>query len=171
MHGAWVNKWHHYWKHEWSRPFTHTGIDYAGLINIRTSSGRGQKTFKGYIAIFVCLSIKAIHIEAVSNLTSTAFITALRWFASRRGQMQTHGRDQFHIREVCHGFVSDWSLPKLTPTLSNERRFIEFGIPHTSTFLNRRKFVATTRRIDRRFADINVNTMANRAKADPFILE
>lgn len=37
------------------RPFTHTGVDYAGPISIRTSSGRGQKTFKGYIAIFICL--------------------------------------------------------------------------------------------------------------------
>lgn len=68
-----------------SRPFTHTGIDYAGPIDIRTSGGRGQKTYKGYIAIFICLVTKAIHIEAVSSLTSTAFIAAFRRFSSRRG--------------------------------------------------------------------------------------
>lgn len=70
-----------------SRPFTHTGIDYAGPVDIRTSSGRGHKTSKGYIAIFICLSTKAIHIEAVSNLTSTAFIAAFRRFSGRRGHV------------------------------------------------------------------------------------
>ena len=71
-----------------SRPFTHTGIDFAGPIEIRSSGGRGQKTFKGYICIFICFATKAIHIEAVGNLTSKAFIAALRRFASRRGQIR-----------------------------------------------------------------------------------
>ncbi|XP_055313219.1 uncharacterized protein LOC129574779 [Sitodiplosis mosellana] len=71
-----------------SRPFTHTGIDFAGPIDIRTSSGRGQKTSKGYICIFICLTTKSIHIEAVSSLTSTAFIASLRRFCSRRGQIK-----------------------------------------------------------------------------------
>lgn len=71
-----------------SRPFTHTGLDFAGPILIRTSCGRGQKTFKGYICIFICFATKAIHLEAVGNLTSTAFIASLRRFCSRRGQIK-----------------------------------------------------------------------------------
>lgn len=71
-----------------SRPFTHTGLDFAGPIAIRTSSGRGQKTFKGYICIFICFATKAIHLEAVGSLTSTAFIASLRRFCSRRGQIK-----------------------------------------------------------------------------------
>jgi len=36
-----------------SQPVSHTGIDYAGPINMRVSKGRGQKSYKGYIALFV----------------------------------------------------------------------------------------------------------------------
>lgn len=71
-----------------SRPFTHTGIDYAGPIDIRISGGRGHKTSKGYISIFICFSTKAIHVEAVSSLTSTAFIAAFRRFCGRRGHIK-----------------------------------------------------------------------------------
>lgn len=68
-----------------SRAFTHTGIDYAGPIDLRMSKGRGTSSYKGYISIFVCLSTKAIHLEAVSDLTSNGFIAAYRRFVSRRG--------------------------------------------------------------------------------------
>ncbi|XP_055855978.1 uncharacterized protein LOC129919155 [Episyrphus balteatus] len=68
-----------------SRPFTHTGVDYAGPIEIKAWKGRGAKTFKGYFAIFICLSTKAIHLETVSDLTTQAFLAALRRFTARRG--------------------------------------------------------------------------------------
>lgn len=68
-----------------SRAFTHTGVDYAGPVDIRMSKGRGNSSYKGYISLFVCLCTKAIHIEAVSDLTSQAFIAAYRRFVARRG--------------------------------------------------------------------------------------
>lgn len=67
------------------RPFTHTGVDCAGPINLRMSKGRGAKSYKGYIVLFVCLCSKAVHIEAVSDMTTPAFIAAYRRFCSRRG--------------------------------------------------------------------------------------
>lgn len=68
-----------------SFPFLHSGIDYAGPFHIRAYKGRGHKTYKGYIAIFVCLSTKALHIEVVSDLGTDAFLAACRRFMSRRG--------------------------------------------------------------------------------------
>lgn len=68
-----------------SRPFLHTGIDYAGPIQFRTSKGRGHKTHKGYIALFICLATRAIHLELVSNYTSEGFIAAYKRFTARRG--------------------------------------------------------------------------------------
>jgi len=41
---------------------------------------------KAWIAIFICFSTKAIHIEVVEDLTSNSFIATLRRFMSRRGK-------------------------------------------------------------------------------------
>ncbi|GFR15207.1 integrase catalytic domain-containing protein [Trichonephila clavata] len=67
------------------RPFFSCGIDYAGPILIKCNKGRGTKSTKGYIALFVCLATKAVHIEAVGDLTTDSFIAALRRFSARRG--------------------------------------------------------------------------------------
>lgn len=68
-----------------SRAFLHTAVDYAGPIWSRTSKGRGQKATKSWIAVFVCLSTKAIHLELVSDLSTAAFIAAFKRFTARRG--------------------------------------------------------------------------------------
>ncbi|XP_011176359.1 uncharacterized protein LOC105208252 [Solenopsis invicta] len=72
-----------------ARPFFNTGVDYAGPIQLRTSRGRGQRSYKAYIAVFVCLTTQAVHLEAVSDYTTDAFLAALRRFVSRRGLCHT----------------------------------------------------------------------------------
>jgi len=50
------------------RPFTITGIDYAGPIQVRESRRKGRiHISKGYIAIFVCTSTKAVHLEMLRD--------------------------------------------------------------------------------------------------------
>lgn len=71
-----------------ARPFTVSGVDFAGPLIIR-SGIRGRSGKKAWIAIFVCFVTRAIHIEAVEDLTSSAFIAALRRFISRRGKPNT----------------------------------------------------------------------------------
>ncbi|XP_055916401.1 uncharacterized protein LOC129949150 [Eupeodes corollae] len=68
-----------------SRPFSHTGVDYAGPIEIKAWKARGAKILKGYFAVFICLATKAIHLEAVSDLTTQAFLAAFKRFTARRG--------------------------------------------------------------------------------------
>lgn len=69
------------------KPFLKTAVDFAGPINIKTSTLRAAKIVKAYIAIFVCLATKAMHIEAVSDLTADSFMAALRRFVARRGEI------------------------------------------------------------------------------------
>ena len=53
-----------------SESFEVTGVDYAGPIKVRPSKLRGNITQKGYIAIFVCFSTHAVHIEVVDDYSS-----------------------------------------------------------------------------------------------------
>lgn len=67
------------------RAFYNSGVDYAGPVYMRTSKGRGHTSTKGYICLFVCMCTRAIHLEAVTDLTAQAFIAAFRRFVARRG--------------------------------------------------------------------------------------
>ncbi|XP_046145777.1 uncharacterized protein LOC123989146 [Osmia bicornis bicornis] len=68
-----------------SRPFIHTGVDYAGPLTLKTWKGRGAKTQKGWICVFVCFATSAVHLEVVTDYSADAFIAAYRRFAARRG--------------------------------------------------------------------------------------
>lgn len=70
-------------------PFSNTAVDYAGPIMIANRKGRGCQMKKAYIAVFVCLAVRAVHIELVTDLTSEGFIAALNRFIARRGKPAT----------------------------------------------------------------------------------
>jgi len=52
---------------------------------LKTWKGRNARIYKAYIALFVCHSTSAIHIELVTDYTTEAFIAAYRRFTARRG--------------------------------------------------------------------------------------
>ncbi|XP_067206951.1 uncharacterized protein [Linepithema humile] len=68
-----------------TRAFTITAVDFAGPIVTLVNKRRGRRTCKSYIALFICFSTRAIHLEATSELTTAAFLAALRRFVGRRG--------------------------------------------------------------------------------------
>ncbi|XP_075157651.1 uncharacterized protein LOC142230918 [Haematobia irritans] len=68
-----------------TRPFKHSGVDFAGPIMLKTSTIRSAVVRKGYICLFVCMVTKALHLEAVSDLSTSAFLAASKRFVSRRG--------------------------------------------------------------------------------------
>ena len=67
--------------------FEKVGVDYVGPLQAKYGMVRKPVVIKAYICIFVSLSVKAVHLEAVSDLTSAAFIADLRRFIARRGYL------------------------------------------------------------------------------------
>ena len=66
--------------------FTYTGTDCFGPFY--TTFGRGRKQQKRYGVIFTCMTVRAVHIEMVPDLSSEAILGALRRFLARRGQIR-----------------------------------------------------------------------------------
>ena len=65
--------------------FSKIGVDYAGPILTKFGSKRRPTIVKSYVCVFVSLTVKAVHLELVSDLTTDAFIACLRRFIARRG--------------------------------------------------------------------------------------
>ncbi|XP_076549204.1 uncharacterized protein LOC143306713 [Osmia lignaria lignaria] len=72
-----------------SRPFLDVGVDYCGPLYIKEKRFRNRNKIKVYVAIFVCMSTKAVHLELVSDLTTEAFMACLKRLFSRRGISRT----------------------------------------------------------------------------------
>lgn len=67
-------------------PFIRCGVDYAGPVFTLNRKGRGAKLQKSYICLFVCFVTRAVHLELVGDLSSDAYLLALKRFISRRGK-------------------------------------------------------------------------------------
>ena len=65
-------------------PFTYCGVDIIGPFLVKDS----QKTQKRYGVMFTCLSSRAVHTEATSNLTTDSCIQALIRLISGRGNVR-----------------------------------------------------------------------------------
>lgn len=65
--------------------FDKVGVDYAGPVLIKYEHTRKPTIAKSYICVLVSLTVKAVHLELVSDLTTEAFIASLKRFISRHG--------------------------------------------------------------------------------------
>lgn len=63
-----------------SKVFSHTGVDYAGPFDRQLSKHQGRGTYKGFVAVFVCMATKAIHPELASDLSTKTFLIAFKRF-------------------------------------------------------------------------------------------
>ena len=63
------------------RAFSCVGIDFAGPLTFKN----GSECVNGYVAVFIYFASKAVHLEAVSSLTSDVMVAALIQFIARQG--------------------------------------------------------------------------------------
>lgn len=69
-----------------ARAFQFSGVDFFGPVTIKARNGRGNVSEKGYVAVFICLVTRAIHLEPVVGLSVGPFLAAFARFTSRRGK-------------------------------------------------------------------------------------
>ena len=65
-------------------PFSHVGTDYFGPLVVKVK----RSECKRYGCLFTCMTTRAIHLELSNDLTSSAFINALKRFLARRGPVK-----------------------------------------------------------------------------------
>ena len=69
------------------KPFSNSGVDYVGPILIKPSrrTRLNPGSAKRYRVLFTCLTTRAVHLELTHDMSTDAFLLALRRFISRRG--------------------------------------------------------------------------------------
>ena len=63
-------------------PFAYTGVDFAGPLYVKNHTGPQQKV---WICLYTCCVTRAIHLDLVPSLNTSAFLRSLRRFSARRG--------------------------------------------------------------------------------------
>ena len=99
-----------------SPPFTYTGIDYFGPLYCTDQQGEG----KVWVALFTCLTIRAIHLELATDLTADQFLQTLRRFIARRGtpkQILSDNAPHFHVTDEM--LQSLWSTTVTCDTVQS----------------------------------------------------
>ena len=66
--------------------FERIGLDFAGPLHLKRGSTRKPVILKSYVCVFVSMSVKMVHLELVSDLSTASFIACLRRFVARRGK-------------------------------------------------------------------------------------
>jgi len=120
------------------RSFAHTGVDYADLVPIRLSAGRGYRAHKAYIAIFVYLAVRAVHLKLVHDYSSAAFLAAFDRFVARRGYPNTMYSDNnttfrdanVDLRGAFRQATSDRDTLNMLSTRGIVWHFIPLSAPH-----------------------------------------
>lgn len=128
-----------------ARPFDVVGVDLAGpflvkpaeQLKLNTRSKAQLPLVKGWVAVFVCLVTRAVHLEPIMDLSADAFLRAYTRFVSRRGNPQAvysdNGTNFVASDRLMQEAALFWSTEKMQRYASNNYtkwHFITPGAPH-----------------------------------------
>ncbi|XP_072377913.1 uncharacterized protein [Diabrotica undecimpunctata] len=120
-----------------TRPFQKVSVDYGGFFMIRSSHLRKAPLYKAYIAFFICMTTKCVHIELVTGLTADAFILTLKRFIARRSAPEIIWSDNAtnfygarnQLLELNELFKSKNFSQRITNFCSENSIRFKFGVP------------------------------------------
>jgi len=122
-----------------ARPFEHCGVDYLGPLHIVVDN----KEKKVWVALFACMVTRAIHLEAVEDLSAASFLNAMRRFVARRGRpslvISDHGTTFVLAREGVKHWkgLEDEEVQNYLAHEDIEWRMIPPRAPHQGGFYER----------------------------------
>ncbi|XP_055630813.1 uncharacterized protein LOC129771320 [Toxorhynchites rutilus septentrionalis] len=111
------------------RPFTYVGVDYFGPLLVKI----GRSNCKRWVALFTCLTVRAVHLEIVHNLSTLSFISCVRRFVSRPGApveffsdngTNFHGAERILREQISEGLCATFT------SVSTRWTFIPPAAPH-----------------------------------------
>ncbi|CAB0040351.1 unnamed protein product, partial [Trichogramma brassicae] len=121
------------------RAFARTRLDYAGPFQVWASRGRGVHATKSWVAVFVCLTTKSVHLELAGDLSTASLLYALTRFSGRRGrssELWSDNATHFHradleIRNALNNERLNWTT--ISDSLAEDKikwSFIPPSAPH-----------------------------------------
>ena len=115
-----------------SPPFAHVGIDDFGPFLVK----QGRSETKRYGYIFSCLTVRAVHIEVARDLSTDAFINAMRRFIARRGNplciYSDNGTNFIGAERLSKRFLEAWNQNQIHDYLLQKGIEWHFNPPSAS---------------------------------------
>ncbi|XP_055542869.1 uncharacterized protein LOC129728450 [Wyeomyia smithii] len=111
------------------RPFTFVGLDYFGPFLTKV----GRSNVKRWIALFTCLTVRAVHLEIAFSLTTASCISCVRRFIGRRGspiEIFSDNGTNFQGAERILRDQIDQELSVTFTSTTTKWSFIPPGAPH-----------------------------------------
>ena len=95
---------------EVSRPFEHTGLDYAGPLQLADDR-------QAYILLFTCSGTRAVHLELTQDMTFDSTLRAFRRFVGRRGEAKRYYSDNaLAFIKISQQLLLPWKfIPERSP--------------------------------------------------------
>ncbi|XP_037394566.1 uncharacterized protein LOC119263501 [Pygocentrus nattereri] len=113
-------------------PFTYCGMDCFGPFHTK----QGRKEQKRYGLLFTCLCSRAVHIEMLEDMTTDAFINALRCFIAIRGTVRHIRSDQgtnfIGAKNEMAKALRELSKERVAAYLADNQCDFQMNTPHSS---------------------------------------
>ncbi|XP_062556585.1 uncharacterized protein LOC134221410 [Armigeres subalbatus] len=99
-------------------PFQRVGVDYCGPFYVSYPQRRARP-IKCFVAVYVCLVTKAVHLELAADLTTQAFLGTLHRFSRKLNELvQLFASQQFNeevLRQTAEDRIEFQFIPARSP--------------------------------------------------------
>ena len=117
------------------RPFTYTGLDHTGYIDVKISK-YSQETSKHYIVLYCCMSTRNIQLELVEGYDTEQFLMSLIRLQADRSMPKVLISDNHQTYKASHEIISNTLHMAKERTETDERfQAEEFKWIYSSSYL------------------------------------